>query len=151
MRDVSPSHLEQRRATLAAMGRPVCKLRPPRSSFRCPRAGSLDLPRSLAHRTPRSPNRLPAPTALSSALCFVRRDGRWRSFARTELDWRYNGAWCGWRSFCRGRTWWSFHDMDEIFLRGISDRTKPNVSLLCKQPNVLNQSGKKIEDPVGCD
>ena len=45
----------------------------------------------------------------------------------------------------------SFHDMDEIFLRGISDRTKPNVSLLCKQPNVLNQSGKKIEEPVGCD
>ena len=29
MRDVSPSHLEQRRATLAAMGRPVGKLRPP--------------------------------------------------------------------------------------------------------------------------
>ena len=42
-------------------------------------------------------------------------------------------------------------ELDEIFLRGISDRTKPNVSLLCKQPNVLNQSGKKIEDPVGCD
>ena len=31
MRDVSPSHLEQRRATLAAMGRPVRKLRPPRA------------------------------------------------------------------------------------------------------------------------
>ena len=31
MRDVSPSHLEQRRATLAAMGRPVGKLRPPRA------------------------------------------------------------------------------------------------------------------------
>ena len=31
MRDVSPSHLEQRCATLAAMGRPVGKLRPPRA------------------------------------------------------------------------------------------------------------------------
>jgi len=28
---MSPSHLEQRRATLAAMGRPVHKLRPPRA------------------------------------------------------------------------------------------------------------------------
>ena len=42
-------------------------------------------------------------------------------------------------------------ELDEIFLRGISDRTKPNVSLLCKQPNVLNHSSDKIEDSVRCD
>ena len=156
MPDVSPSHLEQRRATLAAMGRPVGKLRPPRA--RLARLSAVPALVALVALTCRAHSPI-VPRARrtdclhrpSSALCLVRRDGRWRSFARTELDWRYNGAWCGWRSFCRGRTWWSFHDMDEIFLRGISDRTKPNVSLLCKQPNVLNQSGKKIEDPVGCD